>query len=293
METSDNTPDSSRAETVESIEACIDKVLNADDVQEATARLELLLEQSAAEVTSVGTDHDDSHGRKKIVLGDVDLLFLKTLRNSGNDSVLDLFCELVGYRIAEQFGAPVATASLVDLDELGPALVMRYLTDDCRGNDNDPTDFANADDLPRLYAVELWIQNYDDKERHFMLTDDSNGQEVRYIDHGHSLYRNWLNNIDEPADVETFEPSNKAGEKPHLYRVNRVEDVSEQLSRIQEITDEQCAGLVSWALDQLEKTDHPKVREFLIDMDFHREATVRLLKKRRDEIYDLADDRLS
>lgn len=292
METTDETPDLSRTEAVESIDARIDGILDANDIQEATARLKLLLQQSAAEVTPVGSDHDDSQGRKKVVLDGEDVLFLKTLRSSGNDIVLDLFCELVGYRIAEQFGAPVATASLVDLDEYGPALTMRFLTDDCRGDDSDPTDFANTDELPQLYAVELLIQNYDDKERHFMLTDASSGQEVRYIDHGHALYRNWINNIDKPADVETFEPNNIAGEKPHLYGVDRVEDVAGQLSLIQEITDEQCEKFVEWALDQLRQTDHPKIEEFLVDADFHREATVRLLKKRRDEIYDLADDRL-
>ena len=273
----------------------LEQVFVADDVEQATKEFEQLLDETGGEVTSLDSSHEDSHDRKKVVVNGEDILFLKTIRDDANLAVVDLFCELVAYRVIEQrFDAPVTTATLVDLGERGPALAMRYLEEDLRDVPRSPTDFTNAEDLPPLYPIELWVENFDDKARHFRIAETAHGQEVRFIDHGHALHRNRIEQFDDPSDLSLHAPNeDRVGEEPGMYGVESMQDIKHTLDRIRDTTDAQIEEFIEWAIAQLRKVDHPEIKEFLEDEGFHRRAANRILKIRRDNIYDLAKRKLT
>lgn len=279
--------------TVElAVEESLAGIVEESNVTVATNLLEQYINQSEAEITDLDPDHDDGHGRKKAVVGDEDVLFLKTLRNDKVISVIDLYCELVAYRIADAFGAPVAPACLVDHPDTGPALAIRWYGRDLRETSAPLVDIGVDEDLAMLYAVELWVQNYDDKDRHFMLEETDDGMEVRYIDHGHALYRNWVNKLDAPDDVETVTPDGRAGDDPSKYGVEEMGDIERCLKLIKGTSDDTIEEIVDWSLHQLRGTTSSTIEDFLTEEEFHREAAIRLLRKRRDEIRDLAEERL-
>lgn len=275
------------------VERQLEQLCTCSDIVEATEKIEALLNETPATIEELEDGHEDSHGRRRVVVEDENILFLKTLRENGNNAVLDMLCELVAYRICERFGAPVADTSLVDTEAYGPALALPYLESDLRHIDNDLTDIAPAHELGLLYTLELWLQNYDDKDRHFRVKQMETGNKLRFIDHGHALYRNWIGNIEDPSDVLEFDPQNNAGDQPEKYGIHRVKDIAQHLDLVEEITDEQCGEFVDWALHQLDSVEDKRVENFLGDKEFHRGSMVLLLKKRRDKIYEMADERLS
>lgn len=225
------------------IHGSIEHIFDTDTVCEATAELAHILE-AGGEIASLPHGHDDNHDRLRVVVDDDDILFLKTLRNNRQDSVIDLFCDLLGHRIAETYNAPVAELGLIELDDHGPALVMPYLDADCRDSATEPMDCENADELPALLVMETWIRNDDDTDEHFMFEGTDSGKVLRFIDHGHALYRRFINEIEEPADVIERDREQRWSANPEKYGVHRLEDTEKTLSLIANTTDQQIKEFV-------------------------------------------------
>lgn len=267
-------------------------LLSATNVEAATRRLDLLLEHGGVTVESLPDSHEDNHGRKQVVIDGEPVLFLKTIRDSGRNTALDLFCELVGYHIAARFDAPVAPASVVDHDEHGPALVLPYYERDLRDHGGSTDDLANASRLPRLFAIEVWLENTDDKERHFMLADTDDGPVVRFIDHGHCLLRRHAN-LSGPDEIASRNVRTSGNVPASTYGVESVDDASRSLDLIADVSDEEIKNFVHWAIRQLDDVDHPEVESFLEDAKMWQDAAAALLRDNRDNIHERADQRIT
>lgn len=277
----------------------LERLLTTGDVAAGTRHLEAILDCEDIETEEV---QEDNHGRQRIRIPDAGRdLFLKTLRGENQESGVDLMCDLTGALILEEWGLPVAPTSLVDTDEYGPALVMPFY-EGGDGRNIDLTECANADELAKVYAFELWLRNDDDKPRHFQLTaqdEDDASPEFRAIDHGHALHRRWIREdiLDDPNRIDdaSFNPhGGPAADDPDQYGVQSIKDAEVGLDMIDDIPDGWIEAIVDESIAKIESLDtsHPDIQDFLDRKDDHRKVVVRLLKERRDGIFELAEDRI-
>lgn len=274
----------------------IRSIFEAQDIETTTARFEDLLED--AEVVQLNeSQFPHNKGRKRVNVDDANDLFLKTLRDEGrgNGAGVDLFCELVTATLAEElpFRFPTPRQRLVDPEGKETGLVSRLLDGKNGIAVGDHSGLANETAVKRLYAFELWVQNYDDKENHFWTIETENGRELHIVDHGHTLHRGL--DYESPQEFDDLDaPTNKAGDNPGHYGVQSTDDVEGALNMISDITDKDIEGIVNRAISQIESlsVDHQEISEFLEEKDLHRECATRLLKTRRDNIRELAERRL-
>lgn len=271
-------------------------VLNAPDVLTASRRFEEFLAESNVTLSELPEGFTHRKDRMRLVeVNGTPELFLKRLRD-GTDASKDAFCDLTCGIIAEEMDLPTPRQRLVRRPDGDIGLLSRFLggtnCQDLSGA-RPQDDLANSEGLRALYVFEAWVNNTDDKLRHFWSYDTPDGPVREIVDHGHTLHRRH-GDIDDLEELGEQWPNNQAGTNPQHYGVDSMDDVENGLAMVESVTDAQIETWVDWSLRQFTDldSDDSRVESFREEVDHHREVAVYILTERQDRIRELVEHNL-
>lgn len=207
-----------------------------------------------------------------------------------NDGVVDMFCDSLYAKLGNAFGVPTPKQVPLHLEELGLGIVSPEVNGE-QGIQAPSEEFDNSSQIPILVTFEEWIVNHDDKPDHFWIVNGER-KELWIVDHGHTVPRH--PHLTGPQEArESNQLEGPASNNNHFF--DSVNEVQKGIDVIKSAEDEEIIRTIELVLDEFEQLDidDPRMDAFLENKEGYKLATVVALKRRKDNIESIMEQKYS